>query len=54
MAVQAQLAIASCFSDQNKVADNLMSKTEPTARKVSTMIALGAPKGDNDVRDQYK
>ena len=30
------------------------AQTEPTARKVSTMIPLGAPKGDGDVRDQYK
>ena len=54
VAVQAQLAYASSFTDQTKAGDNLVCKTEPTARKVSTMIALGAPKGDNDVRDQYK
>ena len=35
-------------------AEVLVSQTEPTARKVSTMIPLGAPKGDGDIKDQYK
>ena len=49
--------ISSSFTDQSRMTQSVLhtntDKSNET-RKVSTMIPLGAPKGDDDLRERYK
>ena len=38
----------------NQVVQAAASNVDISSRKISTMIPLGAPKGDDDIREKYK